>query len=202
MEDKTIQIEPKAAVKMQTWTNIYDRVPSQYKQYVSYPTTTMQECPSKAEINDKLTHACTTDSNELADYSSIKLNFSERDELTSDSLAENWAHNSTTQRDIQLRYGTTILLNQFAIHQNIQNYTASYTTKVTGQSKYFEVLKLDMGILRVKPLFVNQTNMMRTCTVAVTAMGKTTYIYLSQNANPYSNRCNYTNKFRIQNNSF
>lgn len=25
----------------------------------------MQECPSKAEINDKLTHACTTDSNEL-----------------------------------------------------------------------------------------------------------------------------------------
>lgn len=25
---------------------------------------------------------------------------------------------------------------------------------------------------------------MRTCTVAVTAMGKTTYIYLSQDANP------------------
>lgn len=50
MEDKTIQIEPKAAVEMQTWTNIYDRVPSQYKQYVSYPTTTMQECPSKADI--------------------------------------------------------------------------------------------------------------------------------------------------------
>lgn len=87
MENKTIDIEPRAAVEMQTWENIYDRVPSQYKQYVSYPTTTMQECPSKAEINDKLTHACTTDSNELADYSSITLNFSERDELTSDSLA-------------------------------------------------------------------------------------------------------------------
>jgi len=28
--------------------------------------------------------------------------------------------------------------------------------------------------------------MMRTCTVAVTAMGKTTYIYLSQDANPFS----------------
>lgn len=179
MEDKTIQIEPKAAVEMQTWTNIYDRVPSQYKQYVSYPTTTMQECPSKAEINDKLTHACTTDSNELADYSSITLNFSERDELTSDSLAENWMHNSTTQRDIQLRYGTTILLNQFAIHQNIQNYTSGYTTKVTGQSQYFEVLRLDMGIIRVKPLYSNQTNMVRTCTLAVTAMGKTTYIYIS-----------------------
>lgn len=186
MENKTIDIEPRAAVEMQTWENIYDRVPSQYKQYVSYPTTTMQECPSKAEINDKLTHACTTDSNELADYSSITLNFSERDELTADSLAENWIHNSTTQRDIQLRYGTTILLNQFAIHQNIQNYTGSYTTKVTGQSQYFEVLRLDMGIIRVKPLFVNQTNMMRTCTVAVTAMGKTTYIYLSQDANPFS----------------
>lgn len=66
MENKTIDIEPRAAVEMQTWENIYDRVPSQYKQYVSYPTTTMQECPSKAEINDKLTHACTTDSNELA----------------------------------------------------------------------------------------------------------------------------------------
>lgn len=100
MENKAIQIEPKAATEMQSWTNIYDRVPSQYKQYVSYPTTTMQECPSKAEINDKLTHACTTDSNELADYG-------------------------------------------------------------------------------------NQTNMMRTCTVAVTAMGKTTYIYLSQDANPF-----------------
>lgn len=186
MENKTIDIEPRAAVEMQTWRNIYDRVPSRYKQYVSYPTTTMRECPSKAEINDKLTHACTTDSNELADYSSIKLNFSERDELTSDSLAENWLYNSTTQRDIQLKYGTTILLNQFAIHQNIQNYTNEYVTKVTGQSQYFEVLQLDMGIIRVKPLYNNQTNMMRTCTLAVTAMGKTTYIYLSQNANPFS----------------
>lgn len=185
MEDKTIQIEPKAAVEMQTWTNIYDRVPSQYKQYVSYPTTTMQECPSKADINSKLTHACATDSNELADYSSITLNFSERDELTSDSLAENWVHNSTTQRDIQLKYGTTILLNQFAIHQNIQNYTSGYTTKVTGQSQYFEVLRLDIGIIRVKPLYNNQINTMRTCTLAVTAMGKTTYIYLSQDANPF-----------------
>lgn len=187
MENKTIDIEPRAAVEMQTWENIYDRVPSQYKQYVSYPTTTMQECPSKAEINDKLTHACTTDSNELADYSSITLNFSERDELTSDSLAENWAHNSTTQRDIQLRYGTTILLNQFAIqYQNIQNYTSGYTTKVTGQSQYFEILNLDMGIIRVKPLYNNNTNRIRTCTLAVTAMGKTTYIYLSQDANPFS----------------
>lgn len=186
MENKAIQIEPKAATEMQSWTNIYDRVPSQYRQYVSYPTTTMKECPSKAEINDKLTHACTTDSNELADYSSITLNFSERDELTSDSLAENWVYNSTTQRDIQLRYGTTILLNQFAIHQNIQNYTSGYTTKVTGQSQYFEILKLDMGIIRVKPLYYNQTNMMRTCTLAVTAMGKTTYIYLSQNAKPFN----------------
>lgn len=119
MENKAIDIEPKAATEMQSWTNIYDRVPSQYKRYVSYPTTTMKECPSKADINSKLTHACTTDSNELADYSSITLNFSERDELTSDSLAENWVNDSTTQRDIQLKYGTTILLNQFAIHQNI-----------------------------------------------------------------------------------
>lgn len=145
MENKAIDIEPKAAVEMQTWTNIYDRVPSQYRQYVSYPTTTMKECPSKA-----------------------------------------WMHNSTTQRDIQLRYGTTILLNQFAIHQNIQDYTSNYVTKITGQSQYFEVLQLDRGILRVRPLYGNQTNMMRTCTVAVTAMGKTTYIYLSQDANPFS----------------
>lgn len=185
MEDKTIQIEPKAAVEMQTWTNIYDRVPSQYKQYVSYPTTTMRECPSKADINSKLTRACATDSKELADYSSITLNFSEREELTSDSLAENWVHNSTTQRYIQLRYGTTILLNQFAIHQNIQDYTGNYVTKITGQSQYFEVSQLDRGILRVSPLYSNQTNTTRTCTVAVTAMGKTTYIYLSQDANPF-----------------
>lgn len=182
MENKAIQIEPKAATEMQSWTNIYDRVPSQYRQYVSYPTTTMKECPSKAEINSKLTHACTTDSNELADYSSIILNFSEREELMADSLVENWMPNSTTQKDIQLRYGTTILLNQFAIHQNIQDYTGKYVVKITGQSQYFEVLELDKGILRVSPLFSNQTNMVRTCTVAVTAMGKTTYIYLSQNA--------------------
>lgn len=187
MENKTIDIElePRAAVEMQTWGNIYDRVPSKYRQYVSYPTTTMRECPSKAEISDKLTHACTTDSNELADYSSITLNFSERDKLTSDSLAENWAHDSTTQRDIQLKYGTTILLNQFVIHQNIQNYTNGYTIKVTGQYQYFEVLHLDMGIIRVRPLYYNQTNMMRTCTLTVNAMGKITYIDLSQNANPF-----------------
>lgn len=192
MKNKAIQIEPKAATEMQSWTNIYDRVPSQYKQYVSYPTTTMKECPSKAEINNKLTHACTTDSNELADYSSIMLNFSEREELTTDLLAENWMYDSTTQRDIQLRYGTTILLNQFAIHQNMQDYTSNYVAKITGQSEYFEVLQLDRGILRVRPLFRNQTNMMRNCTVAVTAMGKTTYIFLSQNANPSTNRLTNT----------
>ena len=180
MENKTIDIEPRAAVEMQTWENIYDRVPSQYKQYVSYPTTTMQECPSKAEINDKLTHACTTDSNELADQASITLNFSERPTLTSDSLAENWQHDSITQRDIQLRYGMTYLLNKFSIGENIQDYTNNYTTKVTGQTQFFEVLRLDRGILRVMPLSKNLTNMMRTATIAVTAMGETTYIYLSQ----------------------
>lgn len=185
MENKTIDIEPRAAVEMQTWRNIYDRVPSQYRQYVSYPTTTMRECPSKAEINDKLTRACTT-SNELADYSSIKLNFSERDELTSDSLAEIWAHDSTTQRDIQLRSGTAILLNNSVIHQNIQDYTGGYGITVTGQYQYFEVLQLDMGIIRVKPLSNNQTNMRRTCTLTVSAIGKITYIYLSQDANPFS----------------
>lgn len=177
-------VEPKSSTEMQSWLNVYGRIPTKYLQYVSVPVT--NECPSRSEINSKLTHACTKDSNELADYNSITLNFSERDELTSDSLAENWLHNGQEQRDIQLRYGTTILLNQFAIHQNMQDYTQGYTTKITGQSQYFEVLQLDRGILRVKPLFVNQTNMMRTCTVAVTAMGKTTYIYLSQDANPFS----------------
>lgn len=169
---------------MQSWTNIYDRVPTQYKQYVSYPTTTMRECPSKAEINIKFTRACTTDSNELADYSSIRLNFSEREELTADSLAEKWTYDSTTWRDIQLKYGTTILLNSLAIHQNIQDYTNSYATKITGQSQYFEVQQLDRGIIRVRPLSNNQTNMVRTCTVTVTAMGKTAYISLSQYVNP------------------
>ena len=186
MENKTIDIEPRVAVEMQTWENIYDRVPSQYKQYVSYPTTTMQECPSKAEINDKLTHACTTDSNELADYSSITLNFSERDELTSDSLAEDWQYNSTTQRYIQLRYGTTYILNKFSIGENVQDYTNDYTTKITGQTYFFEVLGLERGILSVRPLSNNKTNMRRTATIAVTAMGKTTYIYLSQGANPFN----------------
>ena len=171
-------------MEMQSWVEIYNRIPTKYIQYLSVPHS--NECPTRAEINSKLTHACTTDSNELADQASITLNFSERPILTSDSLAENWVHNSTTQRDIQLRYGTTILLNQFPIHQNIQNYTGSYTTKVTGQSQYFEVLQLDMGIIRVSPLYNNQTNMMRTCTLAVTAMGKTTYIYLSQDANPFN----------------
>lgn len=186
MENKTIDIEPRAAVEMQTWENIYDRVPSQYKQYVSYPITTMQECPSKAEINDKLTHACTTDSNELADRASITLNFSERPILTSDSLAENWLHNRTTQRDIQLRYGKTYLLNKFYIGEDVQDYTSNYIVKVTGQTHFFEVLTLDRGVLRVRPLGNNPTNMIRTATIAVTAMGETTYIYLSQNANPFS----------------
>lgn len=187
MENKTIDIEPRAAVEMQTWENIYDRVPSQYRQYVSYPITTMQECPSKAEINDKLTHACTTDSNELADYSSITLKFSERDELTSDSLSENWLCNEQEQRYIQLRYGTTILLNQFAIGKNIEDYTGSYIAKVTGQTQFFEVLRLDGGILCVRPLSNNSTNMMRRATIAVTAMGNTTYIYLTQYADPQIN---------------
>lgn len=184
MENKAIQIEPKAATEMQSWQNIYDRIPTEYLQYVSVPVT--NECPSRSEINSKLTHACTTDSNELADYSSIMLNFSEREQLTADSLAENWMYTNITQRDIQLRYGTTYLLNQFAIGENIEDYTGPYATKVTGQTQFFEVLRLDRGILRVKPLYDNLTNLTRTCTVAVTAMGKTTYIYLSQEANPFS----------------
>lgn len=182
-------VEPKSSTEMQSWLNIYGRIPTKYLQYVSVPVT--NECPSRSEINSKLTHACTTDSNELADYSSITLKFYERNALTSDSLAENWAHNSTTQRDIQLKYSTTILLNQFAIHQNIQNYTSEYTTRITGQYQYFEILQLDMGIIRVRPLYNNQTNTRRTCKLAVIAniMDKGTYICyinLSQNANPSS----------------
>lgn len=171
-------------MEMQSWVEIYNRIPTKYIQYLSVPHS--NECPTRAEINSKLTHACTTNSNELADQASITLNFSERPTLTSDSLAENWQHNSTTQRYIQLRYGTTYLLNQFAISENIEDYTGSYITKVTGQTQFFEVLRLDRGILCVKPLSNNSTNMMRTATIAVTAMGNTTYIYLSQNANPFS----------------
>lgn len=171
-------------MEMRPWVGIYNRIPTKYIQYLSVPHS--NECPTRAEINSKLTHACTTDSNELADYNSITLNFSDREQLTSDSLAENWLHNNTTQRDIQLRYGTTYLLNQFAIGENMEDYTGSYATKVTGQTNLFEVLRLDRGILRVRPLSNNSTNMMRTATIAVTAMGKTTYIYLSQNANPFS----------------
>lgn len=171
-------------MEMQSWVEIYNRIPTKYRQYLSVPHS--KECPTRAEINRKLTHACTTDSNELADQASITLNFSERPILTSDSLAENWQHNSTTQRDIQLRYGTTYLLNKFSISEDIQDYTRNYTAKVTGQTQFFEVLRLDRGVLRVRPLGVNLTNMTREATIAVTAMGKTTYIHLSQGANPFS----------------
>lgn len=171
-------------MEMQSWVEIYNRIPTKYIQYLSVPHS--NECPTRAEINSKFTHACTTDSNELADQASITLNFSERPILTSDSLSENWQHNSITQRDIQLRYGTTYLLNKFSIGENVQDYTYGYITKVTGQTQFFEVLRLDGGILRVRPLSNNQTNKIRTATIAVTAMGETTYIYLSQNANPFS----------------
>lgn len=177
-------VEPKSSTEMQSWLNIYGRIPNKYLQYVSVPVT--NECPSRSEINSKLTHACTTDSNELADQASITLNFSERPILTSDSLAENWQHNSTTQRDIQLRYGKTYLLNRFSIGEDVQDYTSNYVANVTGQTQFFEVLRLDRGVLRVRPLSNNSTNMMRTATIAVTTMGETTYIYLSQDANPFS----------------
>lgn len=170
-------------MEMQSWVEIYNRIPTKYIQYLSVPHS--NECPTRAEINSKLTHACTTDSNELADQASITLNFSERPILTSDSLAENWLHNSTTQRDIQLRYGKTYLLNKFSIGKDVQDYTSNYVTKVTGQTNFFEVLGLDRGVLRVRPLGGNLTNMTRAATIAVTAMGETTYIYLSQDANPF-----------------
>lgn len=171
-------------MEMQSWVEIYNRIPTKYIQYLSVPRS--NECPTRAEINRELTHACTTDSNELADQASITLKFSERPILTSDSLAEIWQYNSTTQRDIQLRYGTTYILNGFSIGENVQDYTNNYTTEVTGQTHLFEVLRLDKGILRVKPLSNNQTNVRRTATIAVTAMGETTYIYLSQDASPFS----------------
>lgn len=171
-------------MEMQSWVEIYNRIPTKYIQYLSVPHS--NECPTRAEINSKLTYACITDSNELADQASITLNFSERPILTSDSLAENWQHNNTTQRDIQLRYGKTYLLNKFPIGEDVQDYTSNYATKVNGQTQFFEVLRLDRGVLRVRPLGSNPTNTIRAATIAVTAMGKTTYIYLSQNANPFS----------------
>lgn len=171
-------------MEMQSWVEIYNRIPTTYIQYLSVPHT--NQCPTRAEINRKLTHACTTDSNELADQASIALNFSERPILTADSLAEFWQHNSTTPRDIQLRYGKTYLLNKFSIGEDVQDYTSNYTAKVTGQTQFFEVLRLDRGVIRVIPLSKNQTNMRRTATIAVTAMGETTSIYLSQDANPFS----------------
>lgn len=177
-------VEPKSSTEMQSWLNIYGRIPTKYLQYVRVPVT--NECPSRSEINSKLTRACTTNSNELADYNSITLNFSDREQLSSDSLAENWSYDNTKYRDIQLRYGTAYLLNQFAIGENMEDYTGSYTTKITGQTQFFEVRRLDRGILRVQPLFNNSTNIMRTATIAVTAMGSTTYIYLSQNPKPFS----------------
>lgn len=171
-------------MEMQSWVEIYNRIPTKYTQYLSVPHS--NECPTRAEINSKLTHACTTDSNELADQASITLNFSERPILTSDSLAENWQYNSTTQRDIQLRYGKTYLLNKFSIGKDVQDYTSNYEIKVTGQTHFFEVLGLDRGVLRVRPLGGNLTNMTRAVTITVTAMGETTYIYLSQDSNPFS----------------
>lgn len=171
-------------MEMQSWVEIYNRIPTKYMQYLSVPHT--NECPTRAEINRKLTHACTTDSNELADQASIALNFSERPILTSDSLAENWQYDSITQRDIQLRYGKTYLLNRFSIGEDVQDYTRNYTITVTGQAQFFEVLRLDRGVLRVRPLGSNLTNMIRAATITVTAMGETTYIYLSQNINPLS----------------
>lgn len=171
-------------MEMQSWVDIYNRIPTKYIQYLSVPHS--NQCPTRAEINRKLTHACTTDSNELADQASIALNFSERPILTSDSLAENWLHNSTTQKDIQLRYGKAYLLNKFSIGEDVQDYTSNYTTKVTGQTQFFEVLGLGRGVLRVRPLGNNLTNMTRAATIAVTAMGETTYIHLSQDANPFS----------------
>lgn len=171
-------------MEMRSWVEIYNRIPTKYIQYLSVPHS--NECPTRAEINRKLTHACTTDSKELADQASITLNFSERPILTSDSLAENWQHNSITQRYIQLRYGKTYLLNKFSIGKDVQDYTSNYVTKVTGQTQFFEVLRLDRGVLRVRPLESNLTNMTRAATIAVTAMGETTYIYLSQDANPFS----------------
>lgn len=169
-------------MEMKSWVEIYNRIPSKYRQYLSVPHS--NECPTRAEINSKLTHACTTDSNELADQASITLNFSERQILTSDSLAENWQHNSTTQRDIQLRYGKTYLLNEFSIGEDVQDYTSGYAIKVAGQTHFFEILRLDRGVLRVRPLGSNLTNMTRAATITVIAMGRTTYIYLSQDANP------------------
>lgn len=177
-------VEPKSSTEMQSWRNIYGRIPTKYLQYVSVPFT--NECPSRSEINSKLTHACTTDSNELADQASITLNFSERPILTSDSIAEHWQYNSTTKRDIQLRYGKTYLLNEFSIGEDVQDYTSNYVTKVIGQAQFFEISKLDRGVLRVKPLRSNLTNMTHAATIAVTAMGETTYIHLLQYANPSS----------------
>lgn len=170
-------------MEMQSWVEIYNRIPTKYIKYLSVPHS--NECPTRAEINRKLTHACTTDSNELADQASITLNFSERPILTSDSLAENWQYNSTAQRDIQLISGTMYILNKSSIGENIQDHTNNYTVKVTGQTQFFEVLRLDGGILRVMPLSNNGTKTRRTATIAVTTMNETTYIYLSQDANPF-----------------
>lgn len=71
MENKAIQIEPKATIEMITWNEFDNAIPVQHP--FDIPLT--NECPTKKEINSIIEGTCNVSSNELVGRSELTLDF-------------------------------------------------------------------------------------------------------------------------------
>lgn len=175
MENKAVQIEPKAAVEMITWNEFDDAIPVQHP--FDIPLT--NECPTKKEINSIIDGTCNVSSNELVGRSELTFNVREDELLTASPYILSWAYNDIIQRDSQLVKQQRTFLNGTQVNTYMSNYTGYFIHTISGDLNTFEILNSGKGILRIRPLKVNNTGNNINTRITVDVNGTYCTIYLT-----------------------
>lgn len=175
MENKAIQIEPKGAIEMITWNEFNNAIPVQH--HFNIPLT--NECPTKKEINSIIDGTCSYSSNELVGSSELTFNVREDELLTVSSQILSWEYNDIKQRESQLIKQQMTFLN--GAHTNTYTfiYTGQFIHTISGDLNTFEILNSGKGILRIRPLKVNNTGNNINTRIKVDVNGAHCIIYLT-----------------------
>lgn len=175
MENKAIQIEPKAAIEMITWNEFDNAIPVQHP--FDIPLT--NECPTKKEINSIIDGTCNVSSNELVGRSELTFNVREDELLTASPQILSWGYNDIKQRESQLIKQQRTFLNGEHTNTYTFNYTGQFIHTISGDLNTFEILNSGKGILRIRPLKVNNTGNNINTRIKVDVNGVYCIIYLT-----------------------
>lgn len=175
MENKAIQIEPKAAIEMITWNEFDNAIPVQHP--FDIPLT--NEYPTKKEINSIIDGTCNVSSNELVGRSELTFNVRENELLTASPQTLSWGYNDIKQQKSQLIKQQRTFLNGEHTNTYTFNYTGQCILTISGDLNTFEILDSGKGILQIRPLRVNNTGNNINTRIKVDVNGVYCIIYLT-----------------------